>query len=40
MLFDLQELTGISLDIFVIALAALVLILIIVNIINGVKRES
>lgn len=40
MLFDLQELTGISLDIFVIALAALVLILIIVNIINGVKMRK
>ncbi|MCU6761608.1 Uncharacterised protein [uncultured Roseburia sp.] len=39
MLFDLQELTGISLDIFVIALAALVLILIIINIANGIKMK-
>lgn len=40
MLLDLQKLTGISLDIFVVALAALVLILIIINIVNGVKMKK
>lgn len=37
---NLQELTGISLDIFVIALAALVVILIIILIVNSVKMSK
>lgn len=40
LIFDIEELTGISLDIFVIGLAALVLILIIVMIINSVKMSK
>ena len=38
--FDITELTGISLDIFVLGLAALVLILIIIMIVNGVKMKK
>lgn len=37
---NLQELTGISLDLFVIALAALVIVLIIILIVNSVKMSK
>ncbi len=40
MFLDLENITGISLDIFVLALAALVLVLIIINIVNGVKMKK
>ena len=40
MYFDITQLTGISLDIFVLGLAALVLILIIIMIVNGVKMKK